>query len=71
MEKLRNTCLFLCVALFTMLAVPRVSAALVYLAEAVNLGFIFWVLVTVGIGAGAVMLGYKERKRRNSLMMEF
>ena len=68
MEKLRNTCLFLCVALFTMLAVPRISASFFYLAEAVNLNFIFWVLVTVGIGAGAVMLGYKERKRRNSFV---
>lgn len=68
MEKLRNTCLFLCVAVFTMLAVPLISASFLYLTETVNISFIFWVLVTVGIGAGAVMLGYKECKRRNSFV---
>lgn len=66
MEKLRNMCLFLCVALFTMLTVPCLSAPIMYLTEKVNLSFIFWVLVTIGIGMGAVSLGYKERKRRNS-----
>lgn len=71
MEKLRNTCLFLSIALLTMLAVPRISEMTIHMAEIVNMGFMFWILVMLGIGVGAIVLGYKERMGRKGLEMDF
>lgn len=71
MEKLRNTCLFLSIALFTMLAVPRISEMTIHMAEIVNMGFVFWILIMLGIGVGAIVLGYKERMGRKGLEMDF
>lgn len=71
MEKLRNTCLFLSIALFTMLAVPLISEMTIHMAEIVNMGFMFWILIMLGIGVGAIVLGYKERMGRKGLEMDF